>query len=208
MNKQIPPVFTIQSLEALRVIADPLRAQIYELLVDQPQTVRQVADKLGEAPARLYYHFGLLESQQLIRTVETRQVANLLEKTYQAAAARLEVHPSLLTFDDQVNREPLLEYIASTMDTTREDLLRSIRARLITLEQGEAARPRQVLIHRELRQISEEQAAEFHQRLNQLIEAFAQTGSDPDLNDSRGQTYGLTIAFYPNFYYPEFPAEK
>ncbi len=195
--------FKIRDLETLRVIADPLRAQIYELLVEQPLTVRQVAEKLGEAPGKLYYHFGLLEAQRLIRVMETRQVANLMEKTYQAAAARLEVDAGLLTFDEQGNREPLLDYIASTMDTTREDLLRSIRARLVTLEQGAEAHPRQVLIHRELRQISDEQAEELHQRLNALIDEFALTGSDPEPNAAQGQTVGLTIAFYPNFYYPD-----
>jgi len=203
MTNQQADLFTIQDLETLRVIADPLRAQIYELLVEQPLTVRQVAEKLGAAPGKLYYPFGLLGAQRLIQVVETRQVANLLEKTFQAAAARLEVHPGLLTFDDQENREPVLGYIASAMDTTRDDLLRSIRARLVTLEQGADAHPRQVLIHRELRQISEEQAEDFHRRLNQLIEEFTRTGAEPDPGEGQGQTYGLTVAFYPNFYYPD-----
>ena len=57
---QPAPKYLIQDLEALRVIADPLRAQIINLLVTEPQTVRQVAEKLRVTPSKLYYHFSLL----------------------------------------------------------------------------------------------------------------------------------------------------
>ena len=55
--------FHIADLETLRAIADPLRVQIMELLEGgQALTVKQVAEKLGLAPSKLYYHFGALEN--------------------------------------------------------------------------------------------------------------------------------------------------
>ena len=41
------PLFVIKDLETLKVITDPLRFQILEILGEEPQTVKSVADKLG-----------------------------------------------------------------------------------------------------------------------------------------------------------------
>jgi DNA-binding transcriptional ArsR family regulator len=58
----------------VKTIADPLRNQIFESLILQPPTVRQIAEKLGLSPKRLYYHVRLLETHGLIQVVETRVV--------------------------------------------------------------------------------------------------------------------------------------
>jgi DNA-binding transcriptional ArsR family regulator len=71
--------FVIKDYDTLKAIADPLRAQIVELLINDPLTVSQVAQRLGLAPSKLYYHFGLLEKIGLIAVVETRMVANIME---------------------------------------------------------------------------------------------------------------------------------
>ena len=46
--------FHIADLETLRAISDPLRVQVLELLESQALTVKQVAEKLGLAPSKLY----------------------------------------------------------------------------------------------------------------------------------------------------------
>ena len=81
--------FTISDLDTLRVVADPLRNQIVELLIMEPQTVKQIAERLGLAPSKLYYHIGLLEKHGIIEVAETRMVANLQEKDYRAVAHTL-----------------------------------------------------------------------------------------------------------------------
>ena len=50
-------VFVINDLETLKVVADPVRNQIMEVLEKKPQNVKEVAEKLGLAPSKLYYHF-------------------------------------------------------------------------------------------------------------------------------------------------------
>jgi len=89
--------FVIRDRDTLKVVADPLRIQILETMVGEPQTVKQVAGKLGLAPSKLYYHFGLLEKHGLIEVVETRAVANMTEKLYQATASDLRMEDGLLT---------------------------------------------------------------------------------------------------------------
>lgn len=51
----------VRDYDTLKVIADPLRAQIVAILLHEPLNMRQVAERLGLAASKLYYHFGLLE---------------------------------------------------------------------------------------------------------------------------------------------------
>jgi len=39
--------FYIEDLDTLKVVADPLRLQIVEIVFDHPHTVKQVGNKLG-----------------------------------------------------------------------------------------------------------------------------------------------------------------
>lgn len=87
--------------------------------------------------------------------------------------------------------------LTATIDTTREDILRSLQARYLDLEQGAAQHPRRVVVTRQVSRIPEERAQAFQERLVALLEEFkaADVASD-DL-----QTYAFTVAFYPSFYF-------
>lgn len=190
--------FHISDLETLRAISDPLRVQIMELLESQPLTVKQVAEKLGLAPSKLYYHFGALEKLGLIEVVETRMVFNMLEKKFKAAAEALEVDPSLFKFSKEGDNEPINILLASTIDATREDLFRSLQARQFQLEQGADEQPRRLIINRVISRVSEERVGEFQERLVKLIQEFE---AEDKASKSADQSYALTVALYPNFYF-------
>lgn len=191
------PHFIIQDLETLKVVADPLRTQIVELLVHEALTVRQVAERLGLASSKLYYHFGLLETHGLIRIVSTRMVANVLEKQYRAAALDYDFDKSLLTFSTPQGQENLMTLVRTTIDATRDDLLRSFQARAFALEQGSAAQPRQIILTRSLSRLSEARAEELRAKLQALLREFSADEPGPE-----AQPFALTLAFYPTFYYP------
>jgi DNA-binding transcriptional ArsR family regulator len=190
--------FHVSDLETLRAIADPLRVQILELLEGQALTVKQVAEKLGLAPSKLYYHFGALEKLGLIEVAETRMVANMLEKTYKSAADILDVDPALFKFSKEGENEPINILLSSTIDATREDLLRSLQARQFQLEQGAEETPRRIIINRIVSSVSEKRIAEFQDRLVKLIQEFEAEDSQSKPKD---QPYALTVAFYPSFYF-------
>ncbi len=190
--------FHIADLETLRAIADPLRMQVLELLEGQPLTVKQVAEKLGLAPSKLYYHFGALEKLGMIEVAETRMVANMLEKTYRSAAHLLDVDPSLFQFSKDGDNESINILLSSTIDATREDLLRSLQARQFQLEQGADEKPRRIIINRVVSNISEKRIGEFQERLVKLIQEFE---AEDAKSKSADQPYALTVAFYPSFYF-------
>ncbi|MGB7093974.1 MAG: winged helix-turn-helix domain-containing protein, partial [Anaerolineales bacterium] len=61
------PVMMVKDLETLKILADPLRNQILEILAPEKLTINQMAEKLGLAPSKLYYHINLLEKYGLIQ---------------------------------------------------------------------------------------------------------------------------------------------
>lgn len=198
--------FRIKDLETLRAVSDPLRMQIVELLAER-LTVKQVAEKLGLAPSKLYYHFTTLEKLGLIEVVETRMVSNMLEKVYHSAADALDVDPDLFKFSREGSNEPLNMVLSSTIDATREDMIRSLQARQFQLEQGAEEKPRRFIINRVVSRLPEKRVEEFQERLVQLLQEF-EAEDDASVRNKDLHPYALTVAFYPSFYFEKPKKEK
>ncbi len=77
-----------QSMELMKILSDPRRNQILHLASDEPITVKELAEKIGEEPLRLYYHIKKLMKADLLEVVDTRQHGNLTEKYYKTANFR------------------------------------------------------------------------------------------------------------------------
>lgn len=191
----------IDDLDALKAIVDPLRTQILETLVIEPLTVKQIAERLGVTPSKLYYHVNTMETHGFIQVVETRMVANMVEKYYRATAVSFKVDPELLAFQTESGKENIHTVLLSILDATKEDLRRTLDARTAALEQGAAPEPRPVIVHRYVNRIPEGRVAEFQDRLKNLLEDFAEvnTGEGEKVPD----TYALAVAFYPTIYFTE-----
>jgi DNA-binding transcriptional ArsR family regulator len=195
--------FVIRDLEALKVVADPLRVQLLESLSLQPLTVKELAGRLGLAVSKLYYHIKLLEEHGLIQVVATRIVSGIIEKQYRATADTLEIDKDLLSFQTDSGKENLTSVVTVTLDTVREDILRSLQARHFNLEQGAAEQPRQMTLIRDAVLLSEARAEEFHQRLHALMQEFKTAGPTGDESIEKPQLYALLLALYPTFYFEE-----
>lgn len=193
-------IFFIEDLETLRVLAEPIRTQIYEILLIEPANVRQVAERLGHASSRLYYHFNMLEKYGLLRVVDTRMVANIQEKLYRSVAYQLEVAPGLLDFKTEQGKQSIQEVLVSTLDSTREDLVRSLQARAFNLERGAPEQPRSMVVTRFMASLTGQQADEFELRVKQLLKDFAEADQTGKPDDPK-QPYAFTVAYYPTFYY-------
>ena len=204
-NKQTK-TFRITDLETLRAVSDPLRVQIVELLAEE-LTVKQVAEKLGLAPSKLYYHFTTLEKLGLIEVAETRMVSNMVEKVYRSSADLVDVDPALFKFAKEGSNESINMVINSTIDATRDDIIRSLQARQFQLEQGVEEQPRRFIINRLISRISEQRVGEFQDRLLQLLQEF-ESENNASSRKTDLQPYALTVAFYPSFYFETPKKEK
>ncbi|MCI0399347.1 MAG: helix-turn-helix domain-containing protein [Chloroflexi bacterium] len=195
MDESFPqpdPEFLITNPETLKVLGDPLRLQIIKLLAE-PATVKEVAAALELPPTKLYYHVNLLEEHGLIRVVQTNVVSGIIEKSYQVAALRYSVAESLLTAVETAEAD-LENVLAVVLDTTRKELIASVRAGLMRPGQ-EIAHHRGTISHAGLK-LTKEQAADFSGRLEALVQEFEALGA-ANRNNPEAQPYGYTIVLYP-----------
>jgi DNA-binding transcriptional ArsR family regulator len=116
--------YEINTLEQLRAVADTLRIQIIDLLINRPMTVTQLGEALNMAPAKIHYHVRELEKVGLLQLVEKREKGGVLEKYYQSIARDFSVSKDLfLTAPPDDSLAALGAYI----DQVKDDFLRAFR---------------------------------------------------------------------------------
>ena len=118
----VPEVFTIETLDQLRVVADPLRQRLLTAFA-QPGTVKAVAARLAEPLTKLYHHVDQLERAGLIRVVSQRKVRGTVERTLQATARRFAVAPDVLSTLEA--KERLQKTRQALAVSALQDLIRS-----------------------------------------------------------------------------------
>jgi DNA-binding transcriptional ArsR family regulator len=192
----LPPedVFLIDNLETLKIVADPLRLKILELLRREPHTVKQLAAALSVALKKLYYHVNLLEAHGLIRVASTRLVSGIVEKQYQVTAYRLSVDRTLLAPAAPANDEGVDAYLSLILDHAKSEIKKGVRAGQIDLAQKTMQRRGLVLGRRWVR-LSPERADAFLARLKALEDEFE--ALPPASEGSDTQFYEILFGMYP-----------
>ncbi len=196
-------LFWIKDLPTLKVISDPFRLQILGLLLE-PHTVKQLSARLDLAPVKLYYHINLLEQHGLIRVTGSRLVSGIVEKFYQVSAQQFRMDGSLFSFTPQSeNQENLDVYLASILETARDQIKKSVRAGLVNLT-GEGNRINSLLSARASISLTPAKAEIFYKRLADLINELDTLGTDTTEADA--QLYGFSVVMYPML--PEPPESE
>jgi len=147
----------------------------------------------------LYYHINMLEKHGLIQVVDTTLHGNIIEKHYWVSALDIRLDENLCCFNTTEDMDNVVSVMVVPIDATRQDIIRSMDARRFALDHGAEEHPRQVMVYRELSNLSDEQVNELMDRLKVLAREF-ESASDKDKGDDV-QTHALTIAFYPSFHY-------
>jgi DNA-binding transcriptional ArsR family regulator len=177
-------VVPIEHLETLRVLVDSQRHRIVTLLIDEPQTARELAERLGLARTRLYYHLALLEQHGLIVVSSTRLVSGIEERRYRAAGRTFRVDRALLAAEAS---EP---QIADTQANILEAVAGDLRARAASGGTApEAADDEGVLVARSFLHLGEERRGALRSRLAALMEEFRDA-------DPAGRPVELAVALF------------
>jgi putative molybdopterin biosynthesis protein len=77
---------SLQSLEQLRLLADPRRYKILQELMTGPASLTVLGKALGEHPAWVRHHLKKLEAAGLVELVEVHIQSGVVEKFYRACA--------------------------------------------------------------------------------------------------------------------------
>lgn len=186
-----PPIeMTIATVEQLKVIGDPLRIQLIEIMAEDPQrgwTAKELAERLGTKQTKLYHHLGLLEEHGFIRVGETRIVSGILEKRYQATAHGFHVDRALLTGAGAESAVSVA--IDAIFDKARTEILLGLRGGTLSFDPDDPQRQRMGLwaTHARL-------SPKNVKRVMRLVEKLADIDTDQDPD---GDEYGLLVGFYP-----------
>lgn len=184
------PEMVLTEVSQLKALSDALRLQIVEVMhedADRAWAAKELAERLGTKQTKLYHHLGLLEEAGIIRVAETRLVSGIQEKRYAVAARSFRVDRSLLTGSDE---DATIAGVLDVMfERARADILESIQAGLITLDERGERRRRMALSTTHAR-LGPKQI----ERVMELIEELGHMDDDPDPN---GTEYGFLVGFYP-----------
>lgn len=159
----------VTELEALKIMSDPLRSRLIDLLRQGPATVKHLAAIMEVAPRSLYYHINLLERHGLIRVVATRLVSGIQEKTYRATAYLFVYDFAPAGSDDPCQMQEVV--VSSFFHITNEEIQESIRAGRIDLAK-DASPDRTLTTDWRLLRLSAEQAASLAARIEALLDEY------------------------------------
>jgi hypothetical protein len=178
----------IDSVDRLKVFADPLRQQLLQAFCCNPSTIKQVAEQMDEKPTRLYHHVELLEQNGFLEVVDTRQIRGTVEKYYQTVARKIIVDHAMV---GSLEEEGDLEAKNVVMNT--------IQACLVDARDhfDDEAEPQpnlsSVVIAQAKMQLTPTQLKVFEEKLDDLLEelqAIKVEGEDPVM-------YSITAACFP-----------
>ena len=184
---------TLTDLDQVKMLADPLRIRILEELCKEERTTKQVAQRLGEKPTKLYHHVEALERVGLIRLTRTRQNRGTIEKYYLAIAQQFRADSRIFSAADagsEAEGDTLQAMISTVFERTADEmrgLVAQGRGQKGIEEEG-------ILSYLEIRTDSKH-GRRILARLRRLIKSFEETPKEGD--KPGGKSYRFTLAFYP-----------
>lgn len=74
----------LSTSEEIKIYSDPYRLRILHVFrrFGKPATVKEIADELGELPAKVHYHVKKLEKIGLLSLVNTKEINGIVAKYY------------------------------------------------------------------------------------------------------------------------------
>lgn len=120
----------LTTLEEARAISDPYRFRILKCFYEfnSPATAKQVADKMGEVPAKIHYHVKKLEKAGVLQLIFTKEINGIIAKYYEPTAKSFEV--SYNKADSGTLEEALSEraqLVSGLYDTSKKILLDELK---------------------------------------------------------------------------------
>lgn len=133
--------YSLDKMEQVKALAEPLRVRVLELLCQKPMTAKQIALALGEKPTKLYHHVEALERVGLINLTETRPVRGTTEKYYEAIARRFAIDRNLLKMMPEAAGE-VAELFTGALEETIHEIRGSATRRTFEKDAGLGRRMR------------------------------------------------------------------
>lgn len=126
-------VIKLTTLEQIKAYSDPYRLRIITFLRNNMDaaTVKEIADNLGEVPAKVHYHIKKLERAGIIELIRTKEIKGIIAKYYYLTADRYDIVGENITDQaKQVYKSEVLNLINDYYDTSRLEVIESVSDRI------------------------------------------------------------------------------
>jgi DNA-binding transcriptional ArsR family regulator len=159
-----------------KALADPLRLQLVDWLMERPRSARELADCAGLPADRLYYHLAQLEQAGLIEVTDYRRLARgKAERVYAPA----EAEPP----GDDVSPQETAALLGSMLEATAMDITAAFQAK-------QAGRRREVDMTRAALRLTDEALADLRGHLSRI----AARAAEPDGGEGTWTRLVLVLA--------------
>ncbi|WP_040951323.1 ArsR/SmtB family transcription factor [Gorillibacterium massiliense] len=122
----------LTSLEDIKVYSDPYRLQILYAFdrFRRPATVKEIADAMGEVPAKVHYHVKKLEKIGILKMVATKEINGIIAKYYEAFDGQIHISHTDMA-------DPLRKVIASEAQKVLSSVFEEARQKFVRNTSGE-----------------------------------------------------------------------
>ena len=96
MASEPKDIIRIDNIKLLKVISDPTRKKIIDVLYDKPLTPSEIADKISYPKDKIYYHIKKLQTNGILIIAESEKVKGITQNKFINAAKKFEIDPTLI----------------------------------------------------------------------------------------------------------------
>jgi DNA-binding transcriptional ArsR family regulator len=164
--------FVVETVAALKALADPVRLRIVLLTEDEPRTVKELAEALELPQTGLYYHVKLLLKAGILRVASKRMVSGIEEKRYQAAATNWPAPP------DQIGELAKAGLLKALFDTVEAEIQLAVRDQP-DVPAGDPSGPLPFLLFTRLA-LDRDDAKRVQKQLEDIVMRYAQAPRRPN----------------------------
>ncbi|MCM3782825.1 helix-turn-helix domain-containing protein [Neobacillus mesonae] len=166
----------LTTMEEVKTYSDPYRLKILNVFhrLGKPATVKEVADEIGELPAKVYYHVKKLEKVGLLTLVETREINGIVAKYYEVFSGEIIVSQG--TEEDSPIRQVVAaehaQHIAALFEQNKQTFI----------QQQEAGDHSSVQLLNRSIYVSEEEAKALYTEIVKLCEPYFAKRKNKDVH--------------------------
>ena len=109
-------VMKLVGIEQIKAYSDPYRLRIISFLrnTKEAATVKEIADYLGEVPAKVHYHIKKLERVGILELVRTKEIKGIIAKYYYLTAENFVIEA------EEINKQTKKVYKSQILNIVNE----------------------------------------------------------------------------------------
>lgn len=120
----------LSTIEEIRIYSDPYRLKILTTFqqFNRPATIKEVADEMGEVPAKVYYHAKKMESIGLLLLAHTKLINGITAKYYLPFDGHIHIkREEVENATDQVIASETQKLLGELYDKSKSRFLESLQ---------------------------------------------------------------------------------